>query len=152
MKREKFPTRVIRIVSNLQIQVLLSLAPVLPIDPEHPIVVTIGEEVKVRGLDQNGLYWLRLGEIAEQGWMNQRRYPKEVWHEYCRQNIMPEIVTTKEGELRSKWVESPDGSAVCISTTLLEKKCFADYTTAVEALGASIGVEFSVNPRERMPA
>jgi len=110
--------------------------------------VVIREPVKVRGLDQNGLYWLRLGEIAEQAWFGGRQYSKEVWHHYCGINIMPEKVTTKDGEVRSKWIEVPSGDPIVISTTQLERRCFAEYTAAVEAFGAGLGVQFHATPRE----
>ena len=106
------------------------------------------EPVKARGLDQNGLYWLRLGELAEQAWFGGRQYGKEVWHHYCGIHVMPETIVTKDGETRSKWEEVPDGDAVVISTTKLERRCFAEYTTAVEAFGASLGVQFSANQNE----
>ena len=61
---------------------------------------------------------------------------------------MPETIVTKDGETRSKWEEVPDGDAVVISTTKLERRCFAEYPTAVEAFGASLGVQFSANPNE----
>ncbi|MDB5822207.1 MAG: hypothetical protein JWR21_911 [Herminiimonas sp.] len=148
MTRQKFTTRTITLVSAVQIDTALAVIPNLPIDAKRPLELVIREQVKVRGLDANGYYWLRLGEIAEQAWFHGRQFSKEVWHEYCRQNLMPESITTKDGEVRSKWLESPDGSPVVISTTLLERGCFAEYTTAVEAFGGSLGVMFSANPNE----
>lgn len=112
------------------------------------VEVVIREPVRVRGLDANGYYWMRLGEISEQAWLGGRQYSKEVWHHYAGINLMPEEVTTKGGEIRSKWVEVPSGDPIVISTTQLERRCFAEYTTAVEAFGASLGVQFSANPRE----
>ena len=108
------------------------------------------EPVKARGLDQNGLYFLRVGEIADQAWFGNPRqqFGKDTWHIYLRMNVMAEEITTKDGEKRSKWEEVPDGDAVVISTTKLERRCFAEYTTAVEAFGASLGVQFSANPNE----
>jgi len=122
----------------------------VPLDGERPLELLIREQVKVRGLDQNGLYWLRLGEIAEQAWMDRKQFNSDVWHEYARRKLMPETITTKTGEVRSKWFELPDGTLTVISTTQLERRCFAEYTTIVEVFGAGLGVEFSVNPRERV--
>lgn len=146
--REKFATRTILLRTDVQVNTALSLMPHLPLDAANPLELVIREQVKARGLDANGYYWLRMTEIAEQAWFNGRQFEKEVWHEYCRQNLMPDQVTTKDGETRSKWVEAPDGSAVCISTTRLEKKCFAEYTEAVTAFGAQLGVQYSANPNE----
>lgn len=142
--REKYKTRSIILLGDPQKEIACAAIHNAPTDLE----VVIREPVKVRGLDQNGLYWLRLGEIAEQAWFGGRQYSKEVWHHYCGINIIPEKVTTKDGEVRSKWIEVPSGDPIVISTTQLERRCFAEYTTAVEAFGASLGVQFSANPRE----
>ena len=121
---------------------LTFLIPNLPLDKDNPLEVTIREQVKQRGLDQNGLYWLRLREIAEQGWFQGRLYSAEIWHEYAKKHIMPEEIVTKDGEIRSKWLDTPDGEPVVISTTQLAKGCFAEYTQLVEVFGAELGVRF----------
>ena len=143
-KREKYKTRNIILLGNEQCQIACAAIHNAPAGVE----VVIREPVKVRGLDQNGLYWLRLGEIADQAWLGGRQYSKEVWHHYCGIHIMSEQVVTKDGETRSKWEEVPDGDAVAISTTKLERSCFAEYTEAVTAFGAGLGVMFSANPNE----
>lgn len=148
-KREKFATRTIVLDNNERIRLARDLLINVPMDKERPLEMVVRERPKVRGLDQNGLYWLRLGEIAEQGWFNGRKFDADTWHYYCGRNVMPEMITTKDGVYRSKWVEAPDGEMRIISTTLLEKGCFADYTHAVEAFGAGIGVLFSANQRDR---
>jgi hypothetical protein len=152
MKRQKFEPRKILLRGELQREGALALIRNLPADDKHPLEILVREEVKARKLDQNGYYWLRLGEIAEQAWFNGRQFNSDVWHEYAKRHLMPEEITTKDGELRSKWIETPDGSATPISTTQLERKCFADYTTAVEAFGASLGVQFSADVEERRRA
>lgn len=144
IKREKYRTRSIILLSEQQKEIACAAIRNAP----EGIECLLREPVKARGLDANGYYWLRLGEIAEQAWLGGRQYSKEVWHHYCGQNIMPEQVTTKDGEIRSKWVEVPSGEPIVISTTQLERRCFAEYTTAVEAFGASLGVQFSANPNE----
>ena len=142
--REKYTTRSIILLGDPQKEIACAAIHNAPTGLE----VVIREPVKVRGLDQNGLYWLRLGEIAEQAWLGGRQYSKEVWHHYAGINLMPEKVTTKDGEVRSKWIEVPSGDPIVISTTQLERRCFAEYTTAVEAFGAGLGVQFSANPNE----
>ena len=149
MTRPKFTTRKVLLRTWEQVRLLVNLIPNLPIDSENPLEIIIREPVKVRGLDQNGYYFMRLGEIAEQAWIEGRQYSKDAWHEYARKNIMPEQVTTKNGDVISKWIETPDGGCAVISTTLLEKGCFAEYTNAVEAFGASLGVMFSASRDER---
>lgn len=105
--------------------------------------VIIREPVKSRNNEQNALYWAILGEISEQAWIHGKQYNSDVMHEYCKREVMPEEITTKDGEVRSKWLESPNGQPVVISTTLLSKKCFAEYIYWVQALGAGLGVRFS---------
>ena len=143
-RREKFKTRSITLTGDQQREIARAAI----LNAPDGVEVVIRDPVKARGLDANGYYWLRLGEIAEQAWLVGRQYSKEVWHHYAGQNLMPEQVTTKDGEVRSKWIEVPSGDPIVISTTRLERRCFADYTTAVEAFGASLGVQFSANPNE----
>lgn len=119
----------------------------LPCNDSYEVVIQ--PKTKARGVDANAYYWKRLTEIAEQAYVDGKKYSKEVFHEHCRQTIMPEMVTLKNGEVVSKWLETPSGSATVISTSLLSKKCFAEYTEAVEAFGASLGVMFGINPNER---
>ena len=152
MNRSTYITRKIRLVGEIQRSTAEAMLRNAPLDPERPLELVLREESKARGLDQNGLYWLRLGEIAEQAWQSGRQYNADVWHEYARRELMPATITTKDGEVRSKWIEIPGGELTVISTTQLERRCFAEYTTIVEAFGASLGVLFSVNPRERITA
>lgn len=152
MERQKFATRKVLLRTAMQVNSLMAIIPNLPLDEDHPLEVLIREEVKGRGLDANGYYWLRLGEIAGQAWFNGRQYIADVWHDYSKRHLMQETVTLKDGTVRSKWIEAPDGTLTVISTTLLERGCFAEYTTIVEAFGAGLGVLFSANPRERKAA
>jgi len=148
MHREKFPERKFQLRTEDVRDRIIALVRNLPLDAEHPIETVFREFVEKRNLAQNAYYWLRLGEIADQGYFDGKRYAADVWHEYCRRNIMPNEITVKDGTVRSKFIEVPRGEPGIISTTELEKKCFADYCTAIEAFGASIGVMFSANPRD----
>lgn len=141
--RDKFVTRKFLLRGSDQVSALVALIPNLPIDPEKPLEVLIREEPKQRGLDLNGWYWATLTEISEQAWVGGRQYSKEVLHEYAKLNIMPDEIVTKDGVVRSKWLQMPDGSPVAISTTELEKGCFTEYVRACEAWGASLGVIFT---------
>lgn len=127
-------------------QSLLAVIGNLPIDEARPLQVMVSEEMKQRGLDANAYYWVRIGEIADQAWLEGRQYNDDCWHEYAKRNIMPDEITLKDGTVRSKWIELPDGSLTVVSTTQLERKCFATYTTMVEAFGASLGVRYSERP------
>lgn len=149
MTRPKFEQRRLLLRGQDQVDRAIALLRNLPLDDKKPLEVLVREEVKGRKLDQNGYYWMRLGEIAEQAWVNKKQFNSDLWHEYAKRHLMPEEVTTKDGERRSKWIEAPDGELSVISTTLLERACFAEYTTIVEAFGASLGVEYSANPRQQ---
>lgn len=141
--RQKFPTRQIMLRTVQQRGIVMALLPNLPLDEANPLEIVIREPVKARGMDQNGYYFMRIGEIAEQAWIDGRQFSKDAWHEYAKKNIMPEEIVTKDGEVRSKWEQTPDGDMTVISTTRLERGCFAEYTNSVEAFGATLGVMFS---------
>ena len=140
--RNKFGTRQILLRSKQQAETAIQLIGNLPLDQEQPLEILIREQVKQRGTDQNSLYWKRVGDIAEQGWLQGRQYSKDVWHQYLAKYEMPEEIVTKDGEIRSKWESLPDGTQTVISTARLSKGCFADYTAIVESFGASLGVRF----------
>lgn len=146
--RPKFETRKFLLSKQTAVDGALGLIRNLPIDPDRPLEVVVREPVKGRSLDANAYYWLRLGEIAQQAFIDGKQFDSEVWHTYLKRNVMPEQVTLKDGSVRSKWVEQPDGELDVISTTKLEKSCFHDYTLCVEVFGAELGVRFSANPRE----
>lgn len=142
--REQYITRNILLSGGMQKETAIQLIKNAPIDPVKPIEFVLREHVKKRSNDANSYYWLRLGEIADQGWIGGKKFNSDIWHEYSKKNLMQEQIVTKNGDLRSKWVECPDGSMVVISTTNLEKKCFAEYITIVESWAAQeLGVKFS---------
>ena len=147
MTRAPFEKYTARLVGEVQRESAIARLKSAPIDPKKPLEMILREEVKTRGLDANGYYWLRLGEIAEQACNS--RYNSDCWHEYAKRNIMEEEVTNKDGIQISKWTELPDGTLTVISTTQLEKVCFANYVTMIEAFGANLGVRFSANPRDK---
>lgn len=147
-KRNTIAKMIFLLRSESQKELLANKIVNLPADGENPIQITISEQTKARGLDQNAYYWLRLGEIASQAWSAGRQYDSDVWHEYCKKSIMPDMVEIKSGEIVSKYLPSPGGERVIISTTKFSKKQFAEYTEMIEAFGAGLGVMFSVNPRE----
>ena len=145
----KFQTRRFLLRGTDQVKSLLALIPNLPVNPDHPLEILIREEPKERKLSKNALYWALLSEISDQAWLHGRQYSNDVWHEFCKKELMPNMITAKDGETRSKWLDSPSGSPVVISTTMLEDNCFSEYITAVEAFGGGLGVRFSTpRPRE----
>lgn len=146
MTRQPFAKRPFVLRSEAVRDSLIAVIRNLPIDESKPLQVVVSEETKQRGLDANAYYWVRAGEIADQAWLEGRQYSAEIWHEYFRRNVMADEITLKDGTVRSKWIELPDGSLTVVSTTQLERKCFATYVTMVEAFGASLGVRYSERP------
>lgn len=146
--RQKFQTRTIRLVGELQRQTVLSAIPHLPIDADHPLEIVIREPQKVRGMDANARMWAGpLKDIAEQAWVNGRQFSAEVWHEHFKREYLPEDDDPELPELAKegyrKWDIDPAGNRVLVgSTTQLLKRGFALYLQQVEAAGAGIGVIF----------
>jgi hypothetical protein len=152
-KREKYPTRSILLVGDMQKETACLLIKHAPTDRINPIEVVIREPVKARKADQNSLMWAGpLADIAEQAYVEGRTYSAEVWHEYFKEQYLPEEYDAelcKEGY--EKWAMRPDGKRVLVgSTTQLTVKGFAQYLTQIEAHGAILGVMFRA--RERMAA
>ena len=124
----------------------------LPLDDMQPLEVVIREQIKGRKLDQNSRLWAGpLRDIAEQAWIEGKQHSAEVWAHYFKRELLPEEfdpAMCKEGY--EKWAYDPGGERILIgSTTQLTVKGFAEYTTAIEAFGASLGVLFTASPNER---
>jgi NinB protein len=149
MTRSKYQERKILLAGSMQVESAKQLISNAPIDPLKPIEVVIREFVKKRSADQNSYYFRRLGEISAQAWVGGKQFGTDAWHEYAKQNIMPDMVELKNGDIVSKLEELPNGKLVVISTTRLSIACFAEYINLIEAYGASeLGVKFSANYHE----
>ena len=152
-KREKFQTRAIRLVGTMQQEAAIALIRNLPLDSEKPLVVTVAEEKKMRGLDANALMWVGpLKSISEQAWVDGKKFTAAVWHEHFKREYLPEDSDPELPELAKdgyrKWDIDPKGNRVLVgSTTELTKKGFSIYLQQVEAFGASLGVMFNESPR-----
>ena len=152
--RPTYQTRTIRLVGIAQRELLKALAQNIPIDPAQPIEVVIREENKIRKADANALMWAGpLRDIAEQAWCDGRQYSAEVWHEHCKREYLPNELHpdfdrshVKDGY--QKWGITPFGDRVLLgSTTQLTVRGMSEYLDMVHALGASLGVQFSVLQR-----
>ncbi len=152
---DDFQSRTIRLVGPEQLRTALTLISNLPLGAGLELVAR--KERKVRGLPANARMWVGpLKDIAQQAWVDGRRYTEEVWHEYLKELFLPEDddpeieLLAKEGY--RKWDYRPDGKRVLVgSTTDLLKRGFALYVQQVEAYGATEhGVEF--HAYERMAA
>lgn len=152
MGRPAFKTRTIRLTYQLQREVALAAVNNAPLDPEKPLELILREEKKTRKPDQNSAMWSGpLFDIAEQAWVDSRRFSAETWHEYFKRAYLPENddpdieLLAKDGY--RKWDIDPAGERVLIgSTTQLTVRGMAVYMTQVEAHGASLGVVFHAPP------
>jgi len=156
MKREKYPTRKIRLVGNIQRETAISILQNAPLDANKPLEMILREEVKPRRQTQNDLMWsCQLKCIAEQAYVNGRTYSAEVWHEHAKEMFLPETFQSAEHQAEivkegyRKYDISPSGKRILVgSTTELTVKGFAIYLQQVEAFGANLGVIYSANPNE----
>ena len=88
-----------------------------------------------------------LGDFAEQGVIDGRRFSQKVWHEYLKEKFLPDFpqdgITLKGYE---KWLEMPSGEIRLVgSTTKLTTKGFSEYITQCHAFGAGeLGIRFTV--------
>jgi len=143
--RDKYPTKTIHLVGDMQKATARLLIDQAPVDPMQPIEVVIREKQKVRKPDQNSLMWSGpLADISEQAYINGRTYTQEVWHDYFKRKCLPEEYDPelcKEGY--QKWDIGPDGERILVGSTKdLLVKGFALYLEQVYADGASMGVQF----------
>jgi hypothetical protein len=144
------PTQKIRIFGQQLVDMLTVLVPHLPRDGS--IECVIRDFKKNATEEQRGLMWVRIGEIAEQGYLQGKRFSAAAWHEQFKEWYLPEEYTegiTKDGY--QKWVETPKGARRLIgSTEMLTAKGKALHVLQIEAFGASeLGVRFSVRPERK---
>lgn len=94
-----------------------------------PLVAEIGEYRQKRSNDANARYWALLTEIAEQVVIEGKRFSKDAWHQWFRDQYAP-----KE--------DSPSG-LVAMSTSAMTKPQFQEYMTRIEVHAIqTLGVEF----------
>lgn len=94
-----------------------------------PLAVTVAHHKDRRSGRQNRLYWAVLNKIAEDGWLNGKRFSAEAWHEFFKGRFIG-------------LEETPDGRRTGISTATLDVAEFADYMTKIEVFAASdLGIE-----------
>ena len=150
MKRARFPTRKILVVSPAELSTAAAVLKTVPVDAANPIEIRIGEQVKGRNKDQNALMWAGpLRDIANQAYVNGQTYSIDVWHEHFKREFLPEeadIELTREGY--QKWRYLPSGERILkASTGDLTTKGFSIYLEQIYAYGASLGAQFGVAER-----
>lgn len=139
-------TKTIRLIGLPQQEVAINAIKNAPIDLEHPLEIIIREEQKSRSLNANALMWAGpLNDIAQQAWVHGRQYSALIWHEYFKEQFLPEFAEptiTKEGY--KKYEETPNGKRILIgSTSKLTKHGFSIYMEQIYAYGANLGVRFT---------
>lgn len=80
-----------------------------------------------RSVEQNRRLWAIYGKLADEAWVNGRRYSAETWHEYCKGMFLGY-------ELKAM----PDGTELKtpISTTTLNTAEMTDYQNRLQAWAA----------------
>ena len=80
-----------------------------------------------RSIEQNRRLWKIYSKLADEAWVNGRRYSAETWHEYCKGMFLGY-------ELKAM----PDGTEVKtpISTTTLNTAEMTDYQNRLQAWAA----------------
>lgn len=149
--RAQFNRRVIVLRAEEQRERALALIRNLPLDSEKPLQIVVDECQPLRKPDQNALMWSGpLRDIADQAWLEGRRFSAEAWHELLKRELLPEEfdpVLCREGY--EKWTITPKGDRALIGTTTkLTVKGMASYLESLYAFGASLGVSFHANPNE----
>jgi len=143
---DNYLQKIIRLVGKPQVEVAINALQNAPIDSQHPLEVIIRKEQTSRSLSANALMWAGpLNDIAQQAWVHGRQYSALVWHEYFKEQFLPELYdpeTTKEGY--KKYEETPEGKRILVgSTSKLTKHGFSLYIENIYAYGANLGVRFT---------
>lgn len=143
--RPQFQRRVILLRTEQQRELALALIRNVPLDEKKPLELVVGEQQKKRGLDANALMWSGpLKDIAEQAYIDGKRFSAEVWHELAKREFLPEEYDP-ELCLKDyiKWDYMPTGERVLVgSTTQLTVRGMAQYIEQLHAFGANLGVQF----------
>jgi len=152
-QRPKFPTRTILLRTEQQREQALALLKHVPLDDKKPLELVVSEQQKKRGPDANSLMWAGpLRDLAEQGWLEQRRYSAEAWHELAKREFLPEEYDPElclKGYRKWERLPGSDERILVGSTTMLTVKGMALHIEQLHALGGSLGVQFHANPNER---
>lgn len=143
---DNYLQKIIRLVGKPQVEVAINALQNAPIDSQHPLEVIIRKEQTSRSLSANALMWAGpLNDIANQAWVHGRQYSALVWHEYFKEQFLPELSDpemTKEGY--KKYEETPEGKRILVgSTSKLTKLGFSNYMEQIYSYGASLGVKFT---------
>jgi hypothetical protein len=96
------------------------------------LAVTVGLHKDKRSLEQNRRYFgpAVLGAIAEQAWLDGRRFSKDAWHEFFKRQFIGQI-------------DLPGGGLLAMSSTDLNVEQFSEFMEQVTSYAAQqLGVIF----------
>jgi hypothetical protein len=95
-----------------------------------PIVVEVGEYQAKRSTQANARYWALLEEISSQAYVDGKRFSREAWHTYFREQFAPK--------------EDGPAGLTPMSTSQMDKETFQRYVTMIELYAVeTLGVEFA---------
>jgi len=95
-----------------------------------PIVVEVGEYQAKRSTQANARYWALLEEISEQAYVDGKRFSREAWHTFFRDQFAPK--------------EDGPAGLTPMSTSQMDKETFQRYTTQIEIYAVeTLGIEFA---------
>lgn len=98
-------------------------------DAGKPLAISVAEHRAQRSTQANKRYWAILNQIADDAWLDGRKFSTQAWHAW----------------FAAKFIgceDLPGGGTVAISTTTLNVEEFAAYMTRIEAFAATeLGVE-----------
>lgn len=150
--RQSFDKRVLILRDEAVRDRALALVRNLPLDAERPLQIVVDEYRPPRKASQNSFLWVGpLKDMAEQAYLDGKRYSAEVWMEYFKRELLPEEFDAelcREGY--RKWDILPNDERVMIgSSTQLTVKGFSQFLEQIFAFGAELGVQFTASPNER---
>lgn len=95
-----------------------------------PIVVEVGEYQAKRSTQANARYWALLEEISGQAYVDGKRFSREAWHTYFREQYAPK--------------EDGPAGLTPMSTSHMDKETFQRYVTMIELYAVeTLAVEFA---------
>lgn len=96
----------------------------------RPLMVTVEEYGAKRSTQANARYWALLEEISEQAYVDGKRFSREAWHTYFREQYAPK--------------EDGPAGLTPMSTSQMDKEAFGAYVTRIELYAVeTLNVEFA---------
>jgi len=96
----------------------------------RPLMVTVDEYQAKRSTQANARYWALLEEISEHAYVDGKRFSREAWHTFFRDQFAPK--------------EDGPAGLTPMSTSQMDKETFQRYTTQIEFYAVeTLGIEFA---------